>query len=640
MPDESIQVRLPDGSPVEVPRGSSAADIAAGIGPGLARAALAAVVDDEVVDLARPVSPGAEVRILTSRDDDALPVLRHSAAHVLATAVRELHPTAGIGFGPPIEDGFYYDFEVDEPFTPEDLEAFEARMRDIVAADYPFERRRVSKEEGRELFADDPLKLERLEELEDDEVITVYRDGPFLDLCRGPHVPSTGGVKHFKLLSTAGAYWRGDENRQMLQRIYGTAFFTSKALAKHLERLEEARRRDHRVLGKELDLFSVQEDVGAGFILWHPNGGLVRHTVEEFLKTTLLEHGYDLVYSPHVAREQLYETSGHLEVFSEDMFPAMDDEGNRFRMKPMNCPHHFMIYRSRSRSYRDLPLRYAELGTCYRYERAGALHGMLRVRGFTQDDAHIFVREDQISGEYHRMLDLVAYLLDVFGYEFEVALSTRPEKAIGDAAVYDAAVDTLAAMLGRTRTGYEVDEGGGAFYGPKVDILLVDALGRKWQGPTFQLDFLMPQRFGLDYVGSDNQRHNVVVIHRTMLGSMERFIGGLVEHYAGAFPVWLAPEQVRVLPVSEVWSESARELVELLRAKGVRAHLDDQDTLGYRIREAEVKKVPYMGVVGKREAEAGTVAVRRRGAGRKQVVMDREAFAGQVAEDIRTRARW
>ena len=640
MPDESIQVRLPDGNPVEVPRGSSAADIAAGIGPGLARAALAAVVDDEVVDLARPVSPGAEVRILTSRDDDALPVLRHSAAHVLATAVRELHPTAGIGFGPPIEDGFYYDFEVDEPFTPEDLEAFETRMRDIVAADYPFERRRVSKEEGRELFADDPLKLERLEELEDDEVITVYRDGPFLDLCRGPHVPSTGGVKHFKLLSTAGAYWRGDENRQMLQRIYGTAFFSRKALDEHLERLEEARRRDHRVLGRELDLFSVQEDVGAGFILWHPNGGLVRHTVEEFLKTTLLEHGYDLVYSPHVAREQLYETSGHLEVFSEDMFPAMDDEGNRFRMKPMNCPHHFMIYRSRSRSYRDLPLRYAELGTCYRYERAGALHGMLRVRGFTQDDAHIFVREDQISDEYHRLLDLVAYLLEVFGYEFEVALSTRPEKAIGDPAVYDAAVGTLAAVLEERGQAYDVDEGGGAFYGPKVDILLVDALGRKWQGPTFQLDFLMPERFGLDYVGSDNQRHNVVVIHRTMLGSMERFIGGLVEHYAGAFPVWLAPEQVRVLPVSEVWSESARELVELLRANGVRAQLDDQDTLGYRIREAEVKKVPYMGVVGKREAEAGTVAVRRRGAGKKQVVMDRKAFAGQVAEDIRTRARW
>ena len=635
-----MQVRLPDGSSVETPRGSSAADIAAGIGPGLARAALAAVVDDEVVDLVRPVSGGAEVRILTSRDADALPVLRHSAAHVLATAVRELHPTAGIGFGPAIDDGFYYDFEVDEPFTPEDLEAFEARMRDIVASDYPFERRRVSKEEARELFADDPLKLERLEEFDDDEVITVYRDGPFLDLCRGPHVPSTGGVKHFKLLSTAGAYWRGDEKRQMLQRIYGTAFFSRKALDAHLERLAEARRRDHRVLGRELDLFSIQEEVGSGFILWHPNGGLVRHTVEEFLKTTLLEHGYELVYTPHIAREELYRISGHLEVFSEDMFPPIADEGHRFRMKPMNCPHHFMIYRSQSRSYRDLPLRYAELGTCYRYERTGTLHGMLRVRAFTQDDAHIFVREDQISDEYHRLLDLVAYLLEVFGYEFEVALSTRPEKAIGDPAVYDAAVGTLAAVLEERGQEYEIDEGGGAFYGPKVDILLVDALGRKWQGPTFQLDFLMPERFGLDYVGSDNQRHNVVVIHRTMLGSMERFIGGLVEHYAGAFPVWLAPEQVRVLPVSEVWSESARELVDLLCAKGVRARLDDQDTLGYRIREAEVKKVPYMGVVGKREAEAGTVAVRRRGAGRKQVVMEREAFAGQVAEDIRSRARW
>ena len=322
-----MQVRLPDGSPVEAPPGSSAADIAARIGPGLARAALAAVVDGEVVDLDRPVPSGAEVRILTSRDDDALPVLRHSAAHVLATAVRELHPTAGIGFGPPIDDGFYYDFEVDEPFTPEDLEAFEVRMRDIVAADHRFERRRITKEEGRELFADDPLKLERLEELEDDEVITVYRDGPFLDLCRGPHVPSTGGVKHFKLLSTAGAYWRGDENRQMLQRIYGTAFFSRKALAEHLERLEEARRRDHRVLGRELDLFSIQEEVGSGFVLWHPNGGLVRHTVEEFLKTTLLEHGYELVYSPHVAREELYRISGHLEVFSEDMFPPMADEG-------------------------------------------------------------------------------------------------------------------------------------------------------------------------------------------------------------------------------------------------------------------------------------------------------------------------
>ena len=513
-------------------------------------------------------------------------------------------------------------------------------MREVIASDHPFERRRITKEEGRDLFADDPLKLERLEEMGDDEVITVYEDGPFLDLCRGPHVPSTGRVRHFKLLSTAGAYWRGDEKRQMLQRIYGTAFFSGKALDEHLERLEQARRRDHRRLGRELDLYSIQEEVGSGLVLWHPNGGLLRHTVEEFLKTTLLEHGYDLVYSPHIAREELYRISGHLEVFSEDMFPAMDDHGNRFRLKPMNCPHHFMIYSSQSRSYRDLPLRYAELGAVYRYERSGTLQGMLRVRGLTQDDAHVFVREDQIGDEYRRLLDLMEYLMDVFGYDYEVALSTRPEKVIGDPVVYDAAVDTLAAVLRERGLEYDLDEGGGAFYGPKVDVFLLDALGRKWQGPTFQLDYLMPERFGLDYVGSDNQRHNVVVIHRTMLGSMERFVGGLIEHYAGAFPVWLAPEQVRILPVSEVWSESARELADLLRGKGVRARLEDQDTLGYRIREAEVRKVPYMGVVGKREAEAGTVAVRRRGAGRKQVVMEREAFAEQVAEEIRARARW
>ena len=640
MANDQINVRLPDGTVLEMPVGSTAGEVAARIGPGLAKAALAAVVDGEVVDLSRPVEGDADVRILTKKDEDALAVLRHSAAHVLATAVRELHSGAGIGFGPAIDDGFYYDFEVEEPFTPEDLEAFGAKMEEVIAAGYPFQRRRISKEEGRELFADDPLKLERLEELRDDEVITVYQDGPFVDLCRGPHVPSTSSLKHVKLLSAAGAYWRGDEKRQMLQRIYGTAFFSQDDLDAHLHRLEEARRRDHRVLGKELDLFSIQEEVGPGFVLWHPNGGIVRHTVEEFLKSTLLEHGYQLVYSPHVANEELYRISGHLEVFEDDMFPAMEDEGHRFRLKPMNCPHHFMIYGSQNRSYRDLPIRYAELGTCYRYERSGTLHGMLRVRSFTQDDAHIFVREDQISDEYDRLLDLVAYLLGVFGYEFKVALATRPEKAIGDPAVYDAAAKALADVLEARGQEYEVDEGGGAFYGPKVDILLVDALGREWQGPTFQLDFLMPQRFGLDYVGSDNQRHNAVVIHRTMLGSMERFIGGLVEHYGGAFPLWLAPEQVRILPVSDQWAESGRELVTQLSARGIRAGLRDHETLGYRIRDAEVKKVPYMGVVGEREAEAGTVAVRKRGAGKKQEVMGRDEFTDRVVEEIRSRIRW
>ena len=638
MNSQPITVSLPDGRDLTLPTGSTAADLAATIGPGLARAALAAVVDGEIVDLDRPLADGASVRLLTERDPEALGVLRHSAAHVLATAVRELVPGAGIGFGPAIDDGFYYDFDVPEPFTPDQLEAIEERMEAVIQADHPFERSVVSREEARELFADDHLKLERLDEFDDDEVITVYRDGPFLDLCQGPHVPSTGRLRHFKLLSAAGAYWRGDERRRMLQRIYGTAFFGKKDLRAHLHRLEEAKKRDHRVLGKRLDLFSIQEEVGPGMVLWHPNGGRVRRIVEDFLRDTLVEHGYEIVFTPHVANEELYRISGHLDAFADDMFPAMDGGGDRFRMKPMNCPHHFMIYRSQVRSYRDLPLRFAELGTVYRYERSGTLHGMLRVRCLTQDDAHIFIREDQIADEYNRLLDLGDYLLKVFGYEYRAALSTRPEKAIGDTAVYDAACDRLAGVLRDRGLDYEIDEGGGAFYGPKVDINVTDAMGREWQGGTFQLDFLMPERFGLEYVGADNRRHSAVVIHRTLLGSMERFIGGLIEHYAGAFPLWLAPVQVRVLPVSEQWTESARELAATLKAAGLRAEVDERDTLGYRIRNAETMKIPYMGIVGQREAEAGTVSVRKRGAKRKQVTMDRGEFVRRLEDEVASRA--
>ncbi|KPJ84298.1 MAG: threonyl-tRNA synthetase [Gemmatimonas sp. SG8_23] len=638
MSSELIKITLPNGDVLELPTGSTPGDVAAAIGPGLAKAAVAAVIRGETVGLMEPIEADADIRILTAKDPESLPVLRHSAAHVLATAVRELRPGAGIGFGPAIDEGFYYDFDVEAPFTPDDLDAFEKKMAEVVRADQPFERRRVDKEEARRLFSDDPLKLERLDEFDDDEVITVYENGPFLDLCKGPHIPSTGHLKHFKLLSGAGAYWRGDEKRQMLQRIYGTAFHKQGDLDAHLHRLEEAKKRDHRVLGRELDLYSIQEEVGQGLVLWHPRGGIIRHTVEEFLKKTLLEHGYELVYSPQVASEELYRISGHLEVFEENMFPSMDDEGTRFRLKPMNCPHHFMIYGTQTRSYRDLPLRFAELGTCYRYERSGTLHGMLRVRCFTQDDAHIFVRPDQIGDEYDRLLDLADYLLKIFGYEYHVSLGLRPEKAIGDPAVYDAAVDTLRGVLDRRGMAYEEEEGGGAFYGPKIDVNVVDAIGRQWQGGTFQLDFLMPERFGLEYVGSDNERHNAVVIHRTLLGSMERFIGGLIEHYAGAFPTWLAPEQVRVLPVGEQWEASARELGEALTAAGVRASVASRETLGYRIREAETLKIPYMGVVGEREAADGTVAVRKRGAGKKQEVMSRDAFVARVVEEIETKA--
>ncbi|HCK33778.1 MAG TPA: threonine--tRNA ligase [Gemmatimonadetes bacterium] len=635
---EQIQLTLPNGDVLTMERGVTPGEVASSIGPGLAKAALAAVVDGETVGLMDPLQSDADIRILTLKDPESLPVLRHSAAHVLATAVRELLPNAGIGFGPAIEEGFYYDFDVDTPFTPDDLEAFEKRMAEVTVADHPFERRQVTKDEARQLFEDDPLKLERLEEFEDDEVITVYQNGPFLDLCKGPHVPSTGKLEHFKLLSGAGAYWRGDEKRQMLQRIYGTAFHSRPELDEHLDRLEEAKKRDHRVIGKELDLFSIQEEVGSGLILWHPRGGIIRHTVEEFLKETLLEHEYELVFTPQIASEELYRMSGHLEVFEENMFPVMEDDGARFRMKPMNCPHHFMIYKTQTRSYRDLPLRFAELGTCYRYERSGTLHGMLRVRCFTQDDAHIFVRSDQIAEEYDRLLDLADYLLKIFGYEYHLALSSRPEKAIGDPEVYDQATETLRGVLERRGADYILDEGGGAFYGPKIDVNLVDAIGREWQGGTFQLDFQMPHRFGLEYIGADNKPHEAVVIHRTLLGSMERFIGGLIEHYGGAFPTWMAPEQVRILPVGEQWNESAREFVKDLQQAGIRSSLEARDTLGYRIRDAETLKIPYMGVIGEREATNGTVAVRRRGMGKKQEVMDRGSFIDRVVDEIQNKS--
>ena len=635
---EQIQLTLPNGDVLTMERGVTPGEVASSIGPGLAKAALAAVVDGETVGLMDPLESDADIRILTLKDPESLPVLRHSAAHVLATAVRELLPSAGIGFGPAIEEGFYYDFDVDTPFTPDDLEAFEKRMAEVTVADQPFERRQVTKDEARQLFEDDPLKLERLEEFGDDEVITVYQNGPFLDLCKGPHVPSTGKLEHFKLLSGAGAYWRGDEKRQMLQRIYGTAFYSRPELDEHLDRLEEAKKRDHRVIGKKLDLFSIQEEVGSGLILWHPRGGIIRHTIEEFLKETLLEHEYELVFTPQVASEELYRMSGHLEVFEENMFPAMEDDGARFRMKPMNCPHHFMIYKTQTRSYRDLPLRFAELGTCYRYERSGTLHGMLRVRCFTQDDAHIFVRSDQIAEEYDRLLDLADYLLKIFGYEYHLALSSRPEKAIGDPEVYDQATETLRGVLEQRGADYILDEGGGAFYGPKIDVNLVDAIGREWQGGTFQLDFQMPHRFGLEYIGADNKPHEAVVIHRTLLGSMERFIGGLIEHYGGAFPTWMAPEQVRVLPVGEQWNESAREFAKDLKQAGIRSSLEARDTLGYRIRDAETLKIPYMGVIGEREATNSTVAVRRRGMGKKQEVMDRGSFIDRVLDEIQSKS--
>ena len=633
-----LRVTLPDHRTLELPAESSAHDVALAIGPGLARAALAAEVDGELVDLHRPLTGDVQVRLITDRDPEALGLLRHSAAHVLATAVRRHRPDAEIGFGPSIEEGFYYDFGVGQPFTPDDLEAFEATMQEVIEADYAFERREVTKAEARELFADDPLKLERLEELDDEETITVYRDGPFVDLCRGPHIPSTGRLGPFKLLSAAGAYWRGDERRQMLQRIYGTAFFSKKDLRTHLNRLEEARKRDHRVLGKQLELFTVDERVGPGLILWRPAGSILRNEIEEYEKELILRHGYEIVYTPHVMSERIFEISGHLENFGENMFGAMEVEGARYRAKPMNCPGHICLYQADQRSYRELPIRYAEYGTVYRYERSGVLHGMLRVRGFTQDDAHVFCTREQVPGEIEALLDLVDEMLSTFGYPYTIELATRPEKALGDPEIWAEAEAQLRGVLEARGLDYSVDEGGGAFYGPKLDFKLIDAIGRRWQGPTVQLDFNLPDRFDIEFIGEDNERHRPVMLHRVLIGSMERFVGGLIEHYAGAFPLWLAPEQVRVLPISEQWSEDAHAFAAQLKAAGVRAVVRDRESLNYRIREAELRKVPYMAVIGEREAADGTVAVRRRGAGRKQEILERGAFVTRLCEEIATRA--
>jgi threonyl-tRNA synthetase len=639
MADEQIRVRLPDGTGLEVARGSTVGDVAARIGPGLAKAALAAVVDGETRDLMFRIERDAELRILTARDPEALTVMRHSAAHVLATAVRMEQAEAGIGFGPAIDEGFYYDFDVAESFTPDDLARFEKRIEGIIGEDQPFERRVVDREEARELFADDPLKLERLEEFPDDEVITVYRNGPFVDLCRGPHVPSTGRLGPVKLLSTAGAYWRGDERRPMLQRIYGTSFFKQAELDGYLERIEEARRRDHRKLGKELGLF-VFHPWSPGSPYWTDKGTAVYQELVDWMRGVLKVSGYQMVKTPLLYNKALWEKSGHWGKYRENMFLVLDRESGEyeFGLKPMNCPSHHLLYDTQHHSYRDLPLRYATQDVLHRNEVSGALGGLTRVRQFQQDDAHVYLAEDQVPAEVQRMVGLVDHFYGVLGLRYRAKFATRPEQRIGSDAMWDAAEHSLRTALEATGLEYELKEGDGAFYGPKIDFDVVDALGREWQLGTIQLDHAAPERFDLTYTGEDNAPHRPVVIHRAIFGSFERFIGILIEHYAGAFPVWLAPEQVRILPVSEQWVESASEFVEKLSEAGIRAELDGRETLSHRIRDAELGKVPYMGVVGEREAAAGTVAVRRRGADRKQVTMDRPDFIRQVRDEIATRA--
>jgi len=545
---------------------------------------------------------------MASSDGEKLEIMRHSAAHVLAEAVQSIFPEAKFGIGPAIENGFYYDFDLPRPLTPDDLPLIEAKMREIITADVPFTRQEVTKKKAQALFAAQPYKLELIDEIPDEKV-SLYKEGKFLDLCRGPHVGSTGEIRALKLLSIAGAYWRGSERRPMLQRVYGVAFETEEALAEHLKKLDEAAKRDHRKLGKELDLFSLHEEAGPGLVHWHPKGAVIRRIIEDLWKDEHIKRGYELVYTPHIAKLDLWKTSGHWEFYRDYLYSPMEVEGQEYIIKPMNCLGHILIYKTSHHSYRELPLRYAELGTVYRYERSGVLHGLSRVRGFTQDDAHIFCRFDQLEDEVASVLELALFMMDTFGFtDYRVFLSTRPEKYAGTLQAWEEATETLSRALARQGLPYSIDPGEGVFYGPKIDIKF-----EGWQGPTIQVDFNLPSRFNVAYTGEDGQEHLVAMVHRTVLGSMERFLASLIEHYGGAFPVWLAPVQVVIIPVADRHLEYAHKLGAELKGEGVRVEVDGRsETVNLKIRQAQLDKIPYMLVVGDKEVAASTVSVRRR----------------------------
>src|SRR5580692_3135642 len=614
----NIEITLPDGSKQPVPAGTRPIDIAKSISPRLADAAIVAKVNGDLYDLTRPLEQDATLEILTNKNPDALPVYRHSTAHLLAAAVLELYPETQLGIGPPIESGFYYDFDRAVPFTPDDLEKIEKRMWEIQKRNLPYERVYTPKEEGLKKYSDAWMKCELIQERAG-EIFSEYTLGPnFIDFCRGPHVPNTSKLKAFKLLSIAGAYWKGDEKNPQLQRIYGTAFFEKKELDAYLNRLEEAKRRDHRKLGQELDLFSIQELAGPGLIFFHPKGGTIRRILEDWMRDQYVKRGYSLVYTPHVARSDLWKTSGHYNYYSENMFKRMELDDAEYQLKPMNCPFHILIYRDRLHSYRDLPVRLGELGTVYRYERSGVMHGLLRVRGFTQDDAHIFCAPEQIEDEIVSCLQFAVDTLHTYGFDdYEAELSTWDNGASGK---YDGspeqwklAEDALRNATARLNLKIKVIPDEAAFYGPKIDVKLVDAIGRLWQLSTVQFDFTLPRRFGLEYIAEDGKAHQPLMVHRALYGSIERFFGILLEHYAGAFPVWLAPVQAIVLPITDRQNEYAREVAEKLKAAGVRVTVDDRsEKVNLKIRDAQLQKVPYMLVVGGREADAAQVAVRHR----------------------------
>jgi threonyl-tRNA synthetase len=619
---DSIHVKLPDGSVKDVPSGTTALDIAKSIGQRLADATLVAKTNGDLIDVTRPLEKDTDLRLLTDRDPEALEVYRHSSAHLLAAAVLELFPETKLGHGPPTDTGFFYDFYRPTPFTPDDLQKIEKKMQELVQQDLPYAREFLPRNEGLEKFKGegDFMKCHFIEQFtKPDEKISIYKTGKFLDFCRGPHIPSTGKIKAFKLLNIAGAYWLGDEKNPQLQRIYGTSFFSKKDLDDFLNKQEEAKKRDHRVLGQQLDLFSIQELAGPGLIFWHPKGGIIRKEMEDWMRSEYLKRGYSLVYTPHVARRQLWQTSGHEGYYAQNMFDVMELDDAEYRMKPMNCPFHILIYKDSLKSYRDLPVRLGELGTVYRYERSGVMHGLLRVRGFTQDDAHIFCTPEQIEKEIADCVEFARDVLKDFGFDrFQTELSTwNPadrRNFVGSDEQWNSATSSLEKVLKQLNIEYTTIPGEAAFYGPKIDIKLVDAIGRLWQLSTVQFDFNLPQRFGLEYVAEDGSRKQPVMVHRALYGSVERFFGVLIEHYAGAFPVWLSPVQAVMIPISERHAEYANKVAAQLKAVGVRVDVDARnEKMNAKIREHAMQKVPFLLVVGDKEAEAGKVNVRTRG---------------------------
>jgi len=616
---DKITITFPDGSQKEFDKGVTPLEIAKSISNSLSKKALAAKINGGFVHINEPLQESGEIKIITIKDEEGYDVFWHSSAHLMAQAIKRIYPEAQLGIGPPIADGFYYDIDLEHTITPDDFEKIEKEMAKIVDEDYLIKRTVYKdKNEALEYFKkhNEFLKIDLINELEGD--ISAYTQGEFTDLCRGPHVPSTRYLgKNFKLLSVAGAYWKGDEHNKMLQRIYATNYPDKKLLKQHLHRLEEAKRRDHRKLGRELDLFSIQDEIGSGLILWHPKGALMRHIIESYWKEEHLLSGYDLVNTPHIAKYELWERSGHAGFYSENMFSPMSVDEVDYQLKPMNCPFHMMIYNSQIRSYRDLPMRYAELGTVYRYERSGVLHGLMRVRGFTQDDAHIYCKPEELTAEIQDVLDLTMRMLSKFGFsEYDVYLSTRPEKFVGSEESWEHATEALRKAMELKGIDFTVDPGEGVFYGPKIDIKIKDVLGRSWQCSTIQVDFNLPERFDLAYVDSEGERRRPITIHRALLGSLERFFGILIEHYAGNFPLWLAPVQVKVLPIADRHFEYARKIVNELRAKGFRVEIDERnEKIGYKIRNAEMQKIPYMIVLGDKEVEAGKLSVRHKGDG-------------------------